>query len=201
MSKETFTEAYQKVLRNINEDISIERGAKEVIAKATGRDSEILTKIGKKLLHIEQMEREIKEMKKQLKDEIRNEKVFEIFDQAEDELKTRKIETLSLLIVISKKPKPRESYSYKSVIEELVSLFPEIEQKYSELLEKYKTVTELDPTVSVTPYFKESIGRKTLNLITSLKSWFSKSIESWAAKFDQKLSRIRRRILDMTDAE
>lgn len=182
----------RKSFKMFKEGIEIERGTKEVIAKVTGKESEIFTKIGKRLLEIEEAERRIKELKEEVKDTIRNEKILEIFDQAEDKLKTRKIQTLSLILTISKDPAPRKTVAYKQVLDELLEMFPELVEKYNELVEKYTTITQLEPTVKATPFFKES--EENTGFFGKIKNWFVRVFDNWLKKYDMKLKRLQKKI-------
>lgn len=182
----------KKSFKMFKEAIEIERGSKEVIAKVTGKESEIFTKIGKKLLEIEEAERRLKELKEEVKDNIRNEKIVDIFDQAEDKLKTRKIQTLSLILTISKDPAPRKNVAYKQVLDELLEMFPELVEKYNELVEKYTTITQLEPTVKATPFFNEA--EENTGIFAKIKNWFVRVFDNWLKKYDMKLNRLRKKV-------
>jgi len=201
LKKDNINENYyrRKSFKMFKEGIEIERGMKEVIAKVTGKESEIFTKIGKRLLEIEEAERRIKELKEEVKDTIRNEKILEIFDQAEDKLKTRKIQTLSLILTISKDPAPRKTVAYKQVLDELLEMFPELVEKYNELVEKYTTITQLEPTVKATPFFKES--EENTGFFTKIKNWFVRVFDNWLKKYDMKLKRLQKKVESLKTTE
>ncbi len=201
LKKDNINENYyrRKSFKMFKEGIEIERGTKEVIAKVTGKESEIFTKIGKRLLEIEEAERRIKELKEEVKDTIRNEKILEIFDQAEDKLKTRKIQTLSLILTISKDPAPRKTVAYKQVLDELLEMFPELVEKYNELVEKYTTITQLEPTVKATPFFKES--EENTGFFAKIKNWFVRVFDNWLKKYDMKLKRLQKKVESLKTTE
>lgn len=175
------------------EELEIERKAKEVVAYATGKDSEYFTKIAKKLVEIEAAEKRLTEAKNEVKAQLR-EDVARIFDKAEDALKTRKIETLSAFISISKVPEPRKTVQWKEVVVEIMKLFDNLQAQIEEIIEKYTRYVEVEPSVRVTvtnpDLFKENYVD---TLPDKIKNFYFK-FKKWIRNFDSKLLSVKKKI-------
>lgn len=177
----------------LNEAIEIERKAKEVVSTATGKDSEYFTKIAKRLLEIEAAERKLTDMKNEVKGQLR-EDVAKIFDKAEDALKTRKIETLSVFITLSKNPEPRQVVQWKEVVVELMSLFEDLHEQIESIIQKYTKYVETDPSVRVSIKDPDLFKESAIGDIGSKISEFWKKFRNWLNRFDKKLISIKKKI-------
>lgn len=178
----------------LKEDIEIERKAKEVVAFATGKESEYFTKIAKKLVELEAAERKLTAAKNEVKAQLRKD-VAEIFDQAEDALKTRKIETLSMFIAVSKVPEPRKTVQWKEVVAEIGKLFDGLQEQLDAIIEKYTKFVEVEPSVKVEiknpDLFKEAV---TIESLPEKAKSFYKKFRKWVAVFDSKLMSLKKKI-------
>lgn len=181
----------------LQEDIEIERKAKEVVAFATGKESEYFTKIAKKLVELDVAEKKLAEAKAEVKSQLRQD-VLRIFNQAEDALKTRKIETLSMFIAVSKVPEPRRTVQWKEVVTEISKLFDGLQDQIDAIIEKYTKYVEVEPSVKVEiknpDIFKEDAPSE--GLPEKIKIFYQR-FKKWVVWFDSKLISLKKKIRKM----
>lgn len=162
----------------------------KVIAILKSYDSARYTKMAKDLKRIESLEQEIKSLKENMKQETR-ENITELFD-AEDSIYTREVETCQFIFKLTKDPKPTESYQYKKILDELQENFtPELKIMYESLLDKYRSVVQKPPALSVTD--KNDIISE--GIIDTIKKYFTKfknKVLSWAEKYDSRLDALKK---------
>ncbi|MCX8008177.1 MAG: hypothetical protein N3A54_00570 [Patescibacteria group bacterium] len=180
------------------EDIEIERKAKEVIATATGKESEYFTKLGKKVLEVQAAQKKLDEIMSELQDTIR-EDMRKIFSDAADETKTRIVETLSVIIMLSKTPEPRKTVQWKEVVEELMTLLNGLENQIEEIIKKHTKYSEVKPFIRVSPkdpttiFKEEEEAPKEDPKGDRLKMFFMK-LKKWFKLFDLRLMAIKKKI-------
>jgi hypothetical protein len=120
-----------------------------------------------------------------------------LFD-AQDEILTRVVETLSCTIMLSKAEKAankekKKKIDFEAIVKDLAAALPDLQQRIEELTTKYTTLETPTDTVSkltVKPHVKEG-------LFDSVRGWgkrFLNSIKQWAASFDKNLDSIKTRI-------
>jgi predicted negative regulator of RcsB-dependent stress response len=176
----------REFIRLVETDIEFQRDASKVVANLKSYESQVYTKLAQKVQRIEALESEIKQLKQEVKSESRQH-VAALFT-AEDTVRTRVVETVSFILTLSKDPKPTESYKYAKIIEELEKqLTPELIAVLENLKTQFKTVTQKEPSLSVTK-IDESIRDK----IKSYMLKYMDFIRSWAGKYDQKLDTLKR---------
>jgi len=205
-----------KSFKTFLEDVQISRKEKEAIATVTGKDSEKFTKIAKKLLEIEMAEKRIKELREEIKQHTR-EDIAALFEEAADRFKTRRVETMSVVLTLSKDPEPRKTVSWKAVVDELLELVTDLNEKIQELIAKHTKLVHVEPSLTVSqiknPQIFKDLEEKIINLAVSesnesgststevlnenvwdkIKSYFNK-LWAFFKRYDVKLANIKRKI-------
>lgn len=183
----TSSETMRRLILLIESDIEFQRDESKVVVNLKSYDSQVYTKLAQKVQRIEALESEIKQLKQEVKSESRQH-VASLFD-AEDAVRTRVVETISFILILSKDPKPTESYKYAKIIEELEkNLTPELLLLLENLKAQFKTVTQKEPSLSVTK-IDESVSEK----LASYMSKYMSFIKSWADRYDRKLDILKAR--------
>jgi hypothetical protein len=168
----------------------------KVTAFLKSYESGRFTKLGRNLLEVEQLEKRVKELKEDTKQEARD-LLADLF-HAEDAACTRVVDTVGFLFEMSKNPKPTETVKYSKVLEELEVMMPELKDVLSTLIAKH-TSAPVQKTASLkatdkAPKTEESIsegfGDKLKGFFGKLKAW----VDSWGAKYDSKLDALKREV-------
>jgi len=118
----------------------------------------------------------------------------ELFD-AEDEVLTRVIETVSFTITLSKAEKaadklPTETVDYAAIVKELYDMVPELTTKIDALTKQYTTIVPpKDSPTRLGVKFKtnESVG----TTLTGFFGKFRRFISSWSADYNRRLISLR----------
>lgn len=163
-----------------------------VIVELSGRDSEKFTKLAKSFKRTKtQIERLVK-VQDALNAEVKKEAI-DLFD-AQDEVMTRVVNTVSLGITISKKPEVKDTIKtdWEQVAKGIMALTPELDDKIKELIEQFTTVKAGVPKdVSLRVDIKEGVISDAFGkLLGKLKS-FLNSIKSWGSSYDSKLEKLK----------
>lgn len=170
-------------------DYEIERLADKATISLKAKKSERYTKLAQKVETMRMLESQIKDLKEEVKQDTR-ELVVDLFE-ADDAARTRVVETVSVILTLSKDPKPTESYKYAKILEELEQqMTPELIAVLESLRNKYRTVTQKAPSLKIEPRVDESIGGQ----IKSFLAKFKASIYNWAKSYDAKLERIKQEL-------
>lgn len=118
-----------------------------------------------------------------------------LFD-AEDEIVTRVVETISYTITLSKaergadKP-PKKTVDYKAIVEALETMVPELTEKIKELTDKYTAIVDAVDTpqaLRVKSKLDEGILKKALAWVKD----FLKGIKSWGKDYDTRLAALKK---------
>lgn len=183
----------RKFIDIVESDIEYERDATKVIAKLKSYNSQVYTKLAQKIQRIEDIESEIKQLKLEVKSDTR-EHVAALFD-ADDVIRTRIVETISLTLTLSKDPKPTESYKYAKIIEELEKhLTPELIAVLENLKTQFKTITQKEPSLSIATKTEEPLTEGILDILKTHMSKYTSFINSWASKYDRKLELLKQQL-------
>lgn len=166
-----------------------------VIVELSGRDSKKFTELAQSFKRTKtQIERLVK-VQDALNAKVKKEAI-DLFD-AQDEVMTRVVNTVSLGITISKKPEVKDTIKtdWEQVakgIKALMTLTPELDTKIKELIEQFTTVKAGVPKdVSLRIDIKEGIISDAFGkLLGKLKS-FLNSIKSWGSSYDSKLEKLK----------
>lgn len=172
-------------------DIQYTATPEKVVAQLKSYDSQSYTKLAQKIERISVLEAEMKTLKADVK-QLGREKVADLF-AADDVVRTRVVETCSFIFTLTKDPKPTETYSYAKILGELEeSLTPELIKVLSSLKEKYKSVTQKEPALSIKPVAtEESLNEGFWDTMREKLSKFFGAVKNWAGKFDAKLESLK----------
>ena len=165
-------------------DTEYEETSNEVIARLKSYNSQVYTKLAQKVERMKQLESEISILKEEVKAETR-ENIADLFD-AEDATKTRVVETVSLILTLSKDPKATESPKYKEILNELEKhLTPELIVVLENLKKTMVTVTQKSPSLRINT-MKESFGGQMFARLKDI-------VMNWANRYDQKLDALKQK--------
>lgn len=197
----------------LDEDIDIERKAKEVIAKVSEPESVYFENIAKTILEIEETEKKLKEKKTELQKTLRSDvaELFEHFGEIEDKLKTRKIELLKYYITLSKDPEPTRYTNWQNVVKELAERFEDVLNILEEVVEKHSRYETKEPSLRVVPRERSldvDLKEFLINInkfdskeevvlqegfLESLKDWYEKVLNK-IKKLDIKMMKLKKKI-------
>ena len=174
----------------LNEAVEYEYDETKVIAKLTSYDSAPFTRLARNVQRIKELEDEISVVREAVKADTRDH-VQSLF-KAEDAIKTRIVQTVSLIVTLTKDPKPAETVKYAEVVKEISKeLTPELISKLQELIKQYTTVQKAKPpALSVKPLKENVITDFWKSMKDKLKGYFE-SVKSWASGYDKKLAKIK----------
>lgn len=171
--------------------IDFERGPDKVVANLTGHDSMVYTKLAKKVKRIEELEEEIKNLRKEVRTDTKQ-YVADLFT-VEDETRTRVINTLSFIFTLSKNPKPTVTVQYAKVLTELEQhLTPELIAVLSDLKEKYSSVVQKEPSLKIEPV--ESVNESSWDSLTGYWAKYLGFIKAWSRNYDKKLATLKQMV-------
>lgn len=154
----------------------------KVIAKLKSYDSQSYTKLAQKIERITALEKEIKELKAEVKSSSK-ERINDLFE-AEDAAKTRVVETISFVFTLSKDPKETVTPKYKEILQEIeTQLTPELITVLETLKKTMVTITQKSPSLKIEPV-TEGIG--------SIFSAVKDAVLSWTKNYDRKLEKLKR---------
>lgn len=166
-------------------DVSYDEKSDRIVASLKGRESEKYTKLGQKIERIEILKRELEDLEAEVKAATK-EDIADLFDAA-DIVKTRVVETLSLIFTLSKNPETQKNPKYKEILNELAKDFtPDLIKKMETLKETMVTVVNKSPSLRMT-HLKEGIFSSLKNYFKKLKNYFL----SWGKNYDQKLDALK----------
>lgn len=160
----------------------------KITAKVSGHLSASLTKMAKNIDHISKLQEEIDLLSKETKADAR-EVMSDLFT-AEDEVRTRVVETRSFSITLTKTPKPTETVKYTKVLEEFTEhLTPELIQILEDIKAKHTTVTQKAASLSYKA--NESIITNPLIKIQKYLQKFLPFVDKWCSSYDKKLDSLK----------
>ena len=150
--------------------------------------SQIYTNLAKKVKRINELKVELKQLEDEVKQSTR-EDVASLFDEVEDVVKTRVIDTVSFIITLSKDPKATQAPKYKDILETLEKqLTPELIAVLENLKRTMVTVTQKSPSLRIDPKEKEKVNE---SLFTSYFTKLKKYIYAWGKDYDQRLDQLK----------
>jgi hypothetical protein len=166
-------------------------------------DSGRYTKLGRNLLRITELTKEIKTLQDETKQEAR-ELVADLF-HAEDAACTRVVDTMGFVFHMSKDPEAVGSVSYSKVLKELEShLSPELlnvletlkAKHTSEPVQKAASLKATDKNAPKSVETEESISEGILaeGMFDKLKGFFKKvyqEVKAWGVGYDSKLDALK----------
>ena len=161
-----------------------------VIVELNSKHSEKFTKLGSRYKTIKEQLEELDGRMKTLNAEIKDQ--FADYFDAEDEVLTRVIDTVSLTLTLTKKSvSTKTETDYKAVVEGLLDLVPELSDKINDLINVHTSVSERVTQSKLNePKLKEGVSDFWLKVKAFLKSFVSK-ITSWGRSYDVKLKKLQ----------
>lgn len=161
----------------------------KVIVELSGAQSGKFTKLAGKYAIIKKQVEDLAEVQNGLNAEIKAASI-DLFN-AEDEVLTRVVETLSMTINISKLQKSSISKTdYTKVIEGIISLVPELEEKINKLIEVFTEIKESEKSPALRVSLKEGILDWLKKASAKFKKIFT-SFSTWGTAYDKKLLKIK----------
>lgn len=186
------TERSEDNVMDITYSREVDGKTDKIVAHLKSYDSAKYTNLAKKFLQIEEMEKEIKKLKEEIKDETRF-LVADLFE-AEDIVRTRVVKTVSYTYTLSKNPEATTTYKYAKVLEELEKeLTPELITKLNTIKESFKTVTQKAPSLKVEPNVNEGIADKIKGAWGRIKEVFATikdKFSAWGKSYDRRLEEL-----------
>ena len=172
----------------------------KVIVTLEANKASAFTRLAKKYAELDELVKALDEQRNALNVETK-EKVLSYFD-AEDEVMTRVVETVSMTATMSKLSKPTEKIDYEMVIAELLKLMPELSEKVSELTKLATTLNKpKSPALTIKLGGASVVKEGVAEMWASLKAKASRllaSIIPWGKKYDAKLEKIRNMMKSQT---
>jgi hypothetical protein len=158
-----------------------------IIVKLEGKKSEIFTKLAKRYKELDNELKALEVRRDELNAETK-EKTLDYFN-AEDEVLTRVVETVSMTATMSKLSQPSPKVDHEAVVAALVKLMPELTDK----------VRELEASFSTTPKPKSpALSVKTNEGVADLWAAFKKKASAllakfkvWGKSYDEKLANVK----------
>jgi uncharacterized protein (UPF0335 family) len=179
------TEKFRKLINlfeSRSPDFDYDETEKQVIVSLKSHNSQIYTKLAQKVERISALEAEVKQLKEEVKQSTR-EDIADLFD-AEDAVKTRIVQTVSLIMQISKDPEPTVAPKYKDILEALSEqLTPELITVLEHLKKTMVTVTQKQPALKISKPIDES---RFSDLFAHVKN----AVLNWGNRYDQKLDQL-----------
>lgn len=168
----------------------------KVMVTLEGNDSASMTRLLNRYARLDKTLKSMTEQRDKVNAEVRTE--VEALFNAEDEVLSRVVETLSATVMLTKAQKAatkekKKSTDFEAIVRDLTAAVPDLAARIAELTEKYTKFEEPTDTVSkvqIKPHVKESV-------LDSAREWgkrFLNSIKTWAAGFDKNLASIKSRI-------
>lgn len=163
----------------------------KVIVELSKQQSSAYTRLAQQYKALDQQAKDLKEARDELNIVIRD-KALELFD-AEDEILTRVVETVSMTINISKRTmvvtkRTDHEAMLEALVEQLSDRVPELTQMLEVLENTYTVITEKEKLPAVRVKVKEE---ETDSYLADISAKVSDFIDRFTARFDNKLDNIK----------
>lgn len=168
-----------------------------VIVQLESGKSAAFTKLSRQYSNLNELIEQLEVRKNELNAETK--KLVESYFDAEDEVLTRVVETVSMTATLSKLAQPTPKVDYEQVVEELVKLMPELTEKVSDLKKAATTIAKPKSpmlSVKVGGTVKEGIDTFVDKVKKITKDLYN-SVKSWSKMYDRKLSKVEKMIKRM----
>jgi hypothetical protein len=160
-----------------------------VIVELKGRQSEKFTKLTEHYKNLKDSIDELNAQKDRLNERVKSE-ILELFD-AEDEVYTRVIDTISATMTLSKKTMVKKTtVDYESILVELIKMVPDLNSRVEELKVTYTKIKEEEKSPALRVDIKEGM----MDIFKSIKRLAKNAITkifAWANSYDKKLKKIQ----------
>ena len=170
-------------------DYKISPKGDKVTASVKGHLSAKYTKLAQNIDKIKTLQSEIEELTEQTKQDARG-AISDLFT-AEDEVRTRVVETVSFSLKLTKTPEPTTTTKWASVVSELLELQPQLIDVLETLKAKHSSVVQKSAALSFAP--KESIELEE-GPMDALSAFFSKLlsyVDKWCTRYDASLDALK----------
>lgn len=165
----------------------------KVTATVSGHLSAKYTKLAQNIDKIKILQAEIDELTEQTKQEARG-AITDLFT-AEDEVRTRVVETVSFTLKLTKTPEPTVTVKYAKVLEELEShLTPELLTVLEDLKSKFSSTVQKSAALSFAPKESVDLSEGPLDKMKAFFAKFLSYIDSWCSKYDSKLAALKSQV-------
>ena len=161
-----------------------------VIVQLEAGKSAAFTKLSKQYANLNELIEQLEVKRNELN--VETKQLVESYFDAEDEVLTRVVETVSMTATLSKQAQPTAKVDYEAVVEELLKLMPELKEKVSELKKAATTMSKpKSPMLSVKTggTVKEGVEETWARIKMMAKDLYSR-MKIWGKTYDRKLSKI-----------
>lgn len=177
-----------------------EKHVKKVLDRVTvelaGSESGVMSRLTTRYSRLDKAAKLMQEKRNQLNEDMKQ--VVESLFDAEDEVLTRVVDTVSYTITLSKAEKaeskaPKKSVDYAAIVKELSEMIPELQAKIEEITEKYTEIVQPKDTpvkLIVKSKLDEGLTAFARGLVKSFKEML-KSIKSWGKGYDKRLNSLK----------
>lgn len=170
-----------------------------VTVELTGSESGVMSRLTTRYSRLDKAAKLMQEKRNQLNEDMKQ--VVESLFDAEDEVLTRVVDTVSYTITLSKAEKaeskaPKKSVDYAAIVKELSEMIPELQAKIEEITEKYTEIVQPKDTpikLIVKSKLDEGLTAFARGLVKSFKEVL-KSIKSWGKGYDKRLNSLKAKI-------
>jgi len=169
----------------------------QVIVTLSGSDSATYTRLANRYRKMKELEAQVKKEKDELNNLLKG-KVDELFPE-DDDVYTRVVDTASIVIKVGKaeKAKTIETFDAEGYIKEIESMFPELEEAFNTVKEKYKGIKKVaakSPKL-LTPKLKESATtNKFFNVFKQFLKLISAKTRKLLADVDYKIAELETKV-------
>jgi len=174
------------------EEKKVKGQVEKVIVTLTGNTSGKFTKLISKYKKLQKGIEQLQKVQSELNENIKEE-VVELFD-ADDEVLTRIVDTVSATLTLAKKTTVRsEKVDYSAILEKLVVMVPELEEQVKQLVEEHTkiSITEKSPALRTT--LKEGI-KEWAKEIKAIAKNALKVVKVWIRHYDEDLKEVNEMI-------
>ncbi|MEM2159596.1 MAG: hypothetical protein QXN55_01425 [Candidatus Nitrosotenuis sp.] len=163
-----------------------------VIVTLEGNQSGKFTKLAKRYKILQRALAVLTEKQGELNTQIKDQ-ALEFFN-AEDEVLTRVVETVSLTITVSKKTAVTSTkIDYDAVIAQLTEMVPELKTKIDELIAANTEIKKTEKSPSLRTELKEGVAEWIRQVKQITKNLF-KSMKLWGKSYDKKLALLNKQL-------
>ena len=151
----------------------------------TGSDSKSFTVLAKRYTELDESIKALDEEKKKINVQLRA-KVVDMFD-AEDEVLTRVVETVSFSAQVAKQSEAGSSTDYEAIIKQLLEMVPDLKSKVDTLTKTYTKATKAREPALRVDSLKEGVIKDIVSFIAKAVA----SFKSWGLSYDKKLDALK----------
>ena len=166
-----------------------------VILSLQGNQSGKFTRLISRYKKLQKAVEKLQEHQALLNADIKEE-VEDLFN-ADDEVLTRVVDTISATLTLSKKQSVRtEKVDYALILEKLVALVPELEEQVKLLVEEHTKITVAEKSPALRTTIKEGLkdwGKK----IKEIAKQALKTAKNWGKSYDSELAEVKELISNL----